>query len=624
MHIELKDVTIRVESRNEEGRKVNEQILSEVYCDIHTGLTAVIGPSGCGKTTLLRTIAGKVPAECTTSGAIYYCGKKRELSTWTRMTTYLDQSDAVSRCLTARQCLYYAATFRSKSSKSETYEQTEVITKRLYLAELLDRKMTELSGGQVKRLNIAMELIVGAPIILLDEPTTGLDDVLAYRVVKFLKEVAGHDRIVVCSIHQPDDRTLMLFEQVMLINSGRIIYSGCVNDMARTIAENGFKNADGLEISTYVLDFLNTGQIKYFDADEHMQIVDGMALKNVLIHRKEKRKYVEKRSNEFYLCFIPKLSHIITLSKRELKITFKAYEHVPILVFINLMVLSMPASLLVFEKDSRKANGAVFQDCEKMCKAFYNMLGSLCFVLTNTVVYIHQYRHRNDFLARKEISAHAYSATSHYISTMFISVMYFMPMLSLALYLLRTLGSGFFDCTSLMLVVLFFLTTVFFINFLLDVSEHMVTRYILMMAGLAINSYPWIVSDSVMSSENGCLSTIAAVFLQFSPASSIFPIIALRVCGKQVTDSEKNAVLRSVFSSIGTRIRERIRQNALFPLEHSCISYVLMFFFLIFYAVLSYYVSVRPYCFEYRVNLSKREVEDDGCENVSVCVVEGG
>lgn len=623
MYIELKDVTIRVESRSEEGRKVDEQILSEVYCKIRIGLTAVIGPSGCGKTTLLRMIAGRVPAECTTSGAVYYCRKKRELSTWTRMTAYLDQSDAVSRCLTARQCLYYAATFRTKSSKPEIYEQTEVITKRLYLDELLDCKMTELSGGQVKRLKIAMELIVGAPIILLDEPTTGLDNVLAYRVVHFLKEVAGHDRIVVCSIHQPDDRTLVLFEQVMLINSGRIIYSGCVSGMARTIAENGFENADGLEISSYVLDFLNTGRIKYFDADEHMRIVDGMALKNVLIHRKEKIKYVEKRSNEFYLCFIPKLGHIITLCKRELKITFKAREHIPILVLTNLIVLSMPASLLVFENDARKINGAVFQDCERMCKAFYNVLGSLCFVLTNTVVYIHQYRHRNDFLARKEISAHAYSATSHYISTMFISVMYFIPMLSLALYLLRTLGGGFFDCISLTLVALFFLTTVFFVNFLLDVSEHMVTRYILMMTGLAINSYPWIVSHFVMSSENGCLSTIAAVFLQFSPASSIFPTIALRVCGNQVRKSERNAVLRSVFSSIGTRIREDVGRSALFPPENSYTSYALMLFFLMFYAVLSYYVSVRPYCFEYRVNLSKREIEDDGRESVSVCVRDG-
>ncbi|ELQ76959.1 ATP-binding Cassette (ABC) Superfamily [Trachipleistophora hominis] len=465
MLIELKDVSIRVKNRSEKGKKVGEHILSNVCGEIRAGFTAVIGPSGCGKTTLLRTILGKVPSEYISSGEISYCGRKRVLDEWTRMTTYLDQCESVSAFLTAKECLYYAAVFSSKYTKSVIYEKIEEIAKKLSLKNVLNCAMVNLSGGQVKRVQIALELIIDMPIILLDEPTTGVDNVLAYRIIEFLKEIAGYNKIVVCSIHQPDDRTLMLFDRVILMNWGRIVYNGTVGNIARTIAENGFLNIDNLEISTYVLDFLNTGRVKYVDPSEHCQIVDNMVSKYLLTCRKHKRKYVEKKSNEFYLRFAPCFNHIIMLCKRDLKITFKPLRlQIFILILYNLLFLALPfVPLSLYKGNTSETVLNTEKQILNLEKELTNHIqSSLCFCLSNVALYINQYKNQTVFLAVKEINRHAYTITSYYIGTMLLSITYFLPVFILDLVLFRVLSRDLFDNMSLVLITLFFFSTIFF------------------------------------------------------------------------------------------------------------------------------------------------------------------
>lgn len=89
-----------------------------------------------------------------------------------------------------------------------------------------DRLVRDLSGGEKKRLSIALEIIDDPAILFLDEPTTGLDSLTAIQCLQMLKKLSSHGRIVVCSIHVPSNTMLELFDFLYIISSGECIYQG--------------------------------------------------------------------------------------------------------------------------------------------------------------------------------------------------------------------------------------------------------------------------------------------------------------------------------------------------------------------------------------------------------------
>lgn len=90
------------------------------------------------------------------------------------------------------------------------------------------RKMTakRLSGGERKRLSVALELVANPGIFFLDEPTSGLDEVTAAQCIRQLRDLAKQDRTVVCTIHQPSAAIFSLFDHIYIIAQGQCIYQG--------------------------------------------------------------------------------------------------------------------------------------------------------------------------------------------------------------------------------------------------------------------------------------------------------------------------------------------------------------------------------------------------------------
>ena len=157
-------------------------------------LVSIIGPSGSGKTTLLRAIAGKVPYE----GSIKVMGievkdNRREVS---RLVFYLPIGEVLINELTVNESIELA------SMSSDNNVSISSLLKWLNLDGLGSRRIIELSTGERRRVELAIALIKGLKLILIDEPTVGLDEDNARRVSELLK-AASRNRLIIVATHDP-------------------------------------------------------------------------------------------------------------------------------------------------------------------------------------------------------------------------------------------------------------------------------------------------------------------------------------------------------------------------------------------------------------------------------------
>ncbi|HKV22540.1 MAG TPA: ATP-binding cassette domain-containing protein [Mycobacterium sp.] len=202
-------------------------LLDRVSLTVRPGaLTAVIGPSGSGKSTLLKVIVG---AWRPTTGAVKFDGRDlhAEYESLRSRIGMVPQEDVVHRGLTVAQALDIAAKLRMPPDTTEL-ERRQVISRvlgELEMDEHTDTRVDVLSGGQRKRVSIAMELLTEPSLLALDEPTTGLDPALDRQVMEMLRRLADAGRVIVVVTHSL--RFLDECDQVLLLApGGRAAYRG--------------------------------------------------------------------------------------------------------------------------------------------------------------------------------------------------------------------------------------------------------------------------------------------------------------------------------------------------------------------------------------------------------------
>ncbi|BBN02381.1 ATP-binding cassette, subfamily G (WHITE), member 2 [Marchantia polymorpha subsp. ruderalis] len=224
----------------------NQTVLQGVsgYADDQK-LVAIMGPSGSGKSTLLDTLAGRLTKQAQYEGEIMLNGRKEQLSFGT--AAYVAQDDVLLGTLTVLEILHYSAQLRFHKSIEEQ-ERKDLIKAAATDVGLLDCLHTiignwhkrGLSGGEKRRVSIAIELLKRPRLLFLDEPTSGLDSASAYHVVQTLKNLTKERRTVVCSIHQPSSDVFELFDALCLLSGGKQVFFGPLAGAQEFFANAGF------------------------------------------------------------------------------------------------------------------------------------------------------------------------------------------------------------------------------------------------------------------------------------------------------------------------------------------------------------------------------------------------
>jgi ABC transport system ATP-binding/permease protein len=219
--LELKDVCFTI---RKDGEDVN--LVDRVSIKVPKGhFMAIVGPSGCGKTTLLKTIAGLNPES---AGALFWEG--RNLSEDGDFSPsemgYVPQFSIAYDPLTVDESVEAATRLRVKCrDTAELDQRIDHVLEETGLGPISDRPVKVLSGGQKRRLGLAMELVSDPKILLCDEVTSGLDPRSEREIVRLLHDLSRKDGRIVLSVTHSLAH-LELYDSILVLHEGRVAFHG--------------------------------------------------------------------------------------------------------------------------------------------------------------------------------------------------------------------------------------------------------------------------------------------------------------------------------------------------------------------------------------------------------------
>ena len=232
----LNSTCIKIEHVNRSFGK--KQVLFDISLDIpYAQILGLLGPSGSGKSTLVKMIAG---IDNPTSGEVYVLAEKMPKLSMMNKIGYMAQSDALYEELTAEENIKFFASLYKLTKSKQKQRITEVMSL-VNLSDHLKKQVKQYSGGMKRRLSLAIALIHEPLVLILDEPTVGIDPVLRKSIWNELYKLNNNGTTIIVTTHVMDEADKC--NNLGMIRDGRLIAVGSPDEIKRTSGSNTIEEA---------------------------------------------------------------------------------------------------------------------------------------------------------------------------------------------------------------------------------------------------------------------------------------------------------------------------------------------------------------------------------------------
>lgn len=213
------------------------QALNNVDLAIPNGMFGLLGPNGAGKTTLMRILAGILrPSSGSIQVGTFDGTTERGRTEVKRILGYLPQDLGVYPDLSAREFLDYIGILKGINNRTLRQKRVSELLEIVTLSDVAQRKLKTFSGGMKRRVGIAQALLNDPKLLIVDEPTAGLDPEERIRFRNLLSDLGG-DRTVLLSTHIVED-IAQTCQNLAIMKSGKVLFQGTIADLTRETRGN--------------------------------------------------------------------------------------------------------------------------------------------------------------------------------------------------------------------------------------------------------------------------------------------------------------------------------------------------------------------------------------------------
>ncbi|XP_078147893.1 broad substrate specificity ATP-binding cassette transporter ABCG2-like isoform X1 [Centroberyx gerrardi] len=439
------------------------------------GLNAIMGATGSGKSSFLDVLAArKDPAGLT--GEVLIDGAPQPPN-FKCLSGYVVQDDVVMGTLTVRENFSFSAALRLPASVSQEEKEEKVnrLIQELGLNKVADARVgTQLirgiSGGERKRTNIGMELIIDPSVLFLDEPTTGLDASTANSVLLLLKRMANHGRTIILSIHQPRYSIYRLFDSLTLLVNGKQVYHGPAQS-----ALDYFSDIDPDSVSTSRQGIEERLVQEYKSCSHYKQT--KTELERIVLGKATTTRTLS-RTITYNTSFLTQFRWVLKRTFRNLMLNPQtSVAQVAVTLFLALVV------------------GAIFFDVKDDQSGMQNRFGALFFITVNQC--FSSLSSAELFIAERKLFIHEYISGYYRLSV------YFLSKILSDIITLRTIPAMVFSCVAYFMIGLKATAEAFFL-FMFSVT---LVSYTATSMALAISA------DQTVVAIANIYMTISCVFM---------------------------------------------------------------------------------------------------------------
>lgn len=296
--VDFTDFNLEIRFKDKKG-PISRTILNNLSGSFEVGkMTAIIGPSGCGKSTLLNFLSGRSSKESipnsTFSGTVSLNNATIDPVNYKQRFAYVMAEDAIYPTTTPREAFSFVCKLRLPSlTEEERTQRAEKMLEVLGLTGCADTYIGNallkgISSGEKKRTAVGIELLPDPEVCFLDEPTTGLDSFRALELIRVSRKIADSGKTVIAVIHQPSSEIFDLFDDVIFMSKGYIVYNGPVKDVVPYFADRGFQCPSDYNPADYVMYILQTIDMDQLRSlDEAWRVRSNKIREKILTARKE-------------------------------------------------------------------------------------------------------------------------------------------------------------------------------------------------------------------------------------------------------------------------------------------------------------------------------------------------